>query len=120
MFSIFTYISIINLLIVIGVILIRKKTEKYNYEIIKTDDIKKGMILSFGTVLMFNKSKIKGLPKFTDESTDYRLTEEEVESIKKWKESKNGKEEITIVRHFPFAPFVLLGSVVFMSIKLFL
>ena len=89
------------------------------HHIIKVEDLKPRMILSFGSVLKFYSSKVKGLPKSTTETTDSRLTEEEVESIKRWSKTKKGKETIVIVRHMPFAPFMLAGEILFFILKLY-
>ena len=77
------------------------------------------MILSFESVIRFYNSRIKGLPKSTTETTDSRLTEEQVESIKRWSKSKKGQETIVIVRHMAFAPFMLVGEILFFITKLY-
>lgn len=107
------------LLIVLTIILFRTISEKYNYEVISINDLKSRMILSYGSVIMFYGSKVKGLPKMTTESTDSRLTENEVNSIKRWSRTKKGKKDITIVKHLPFAPFILVGEIIFFAIKLY-
>ena len=107
------------LLLVLIIMIFRSISEKYNYEEIKVEDLKPRMILSFGSVLKFYSSKVKGLPKSTTETTDSRLTEEEVESIKRWSKTKKGKETIVIVRHMPFAPFMLAGEILFFILKLY-
>ena len=94
-------------------------SSKYNYETINVSDLKARMILSFGSVIQFYGSNVKGLPKSTTESTDSRLTEDEVSSIKRWSKTKRGKDEITIVKHLPFAPFILIGEIIFFVIKLY-
>lgn len=105
--------------IVLVIMLFRSMAEKYNYEVIKITDLKSRMILSYGSVMKFYGSRVKGLPKGTTESTDSRLTEEEVLSIKRWSKSKRGQDDITIVKHLPFAPFILLGEIIFFVIKLY-
>jgi len=107
------------LILVLMIMLFRSISEKYNYEEIKIEDLKPRMILSFGSVLNFYSSRIKGLPKSTTETTDSRLTEEEVESIKRWSKTKKGKETIIVVRHMPFAPYMLVGEILFFILKLY-
>lgn len=107
------------LILVIIIILFRTISEKYNYKEIKIDDLKERMILSFGSVLKFYTSKVRGLPKTTTETTDSRLSQEEVDSIMRWSKTKKGEETITIVRHMPFAPFICLGEIVFFILKLY-
>lgn len=112
-------INIKMLLIVLLIILFRLISEKYNYEEIKIDNLKPRMILSFGSVLNFYGSRVKGLPHSTTETTDSRLSEDEVNSIKRWSKTSKGKDKITIVRHMPFAPFMLVGEVLFFILKLY-
>lgn len=115
-------IGIINihlLLIVIIIMLFRRISEEYNYEEIKIDDLKPRMILSYASVLKFYGSRVKGLPSITTENTDSRLTEEEVESIKRWSKTKNGTDTIVVVRHMPFAPFMFIGELIFFLLKIY-
>ena len=78
------------------------------------------MILSYVSILRFYSSRVRGLPKITDETTDSRITKEEVDSIKRWSKTKKGQETIEIVRHIPFAPFILLGEILFWIVKLYI
>jgi hypothetical protein len=94
-------------------IFIRKGLAKYNYQEVLVKDLKKGMILSVSTIIDLNKSKVKGLPQITDESTKYRITQEEVNAIQKWEKSKKGKNSIIIVKYLPFAIFMSLGIIVY-------
>lgn len=116
----FRTIDIKLLIFVLAIMIFRSISEKYNYEEIKVEDLKPRMILSYVSVLNFYGSKVKGLPKNTTENTDSRLTEDEVESIKRWSRTKRGKETITIVRHMPFAPFMLIGEIIFLTLKLYM
>ena len=107
------------LLIVLAIMIFRKISEEYNYEEIKIENLKERMILSYGSVLRFYGSKVKGLPQLTTENTDSRLTKEEVESIKRWSKTKKGTSEIVIVRHLPFAPFMLCGEIIFFILRIY-
>lgn len=112
-------INIKIFILVLLIMIFRSISEKYNYEEIKIEDLKPRMILSYGSVLKFYTSRIKGLPQSTTETTDSRLTGEEVESIKRWSKTKKGKETIVIVRHMPFAPFMLVGELLFFIFRLY-
>lgn len=112
-------INVKMILMVLLIILFRMVSEKYNYEEIKVEDLKPRMILSFGSVLNFYGSRVKGLPQNTTETTDSRLNEDEVNSIKRWSKTSKGKDTITIVRHMPFAPFMLAGEILFFILKLY-
>ncbi len=112
-------INIKIFILILLIMMFRNISEKYNYEEIKVEDLKPRMILSFESVLKFYSSRIKGLPQSTTETTDSRLTEKEVECIKRWSKSKKGKKTIVIVRHMPFAPFILFGEILFFIFKLY-
>lgn len=112
-------INLKMLLIVLIILIFRRVSEKYNYEEIKTENLKPRMILSYGSILKFYGSRVKGLPQNTTETTDSRITEEEVESIKRWSKTSKGTDTIVIVRHMPFAPFILIGEIIFFILKVY-
>lgn len=115
-----SHIDLKMLIFVLALMAFRSVSEKYNYEEIKVEDLKPRMILSFGSVIKFYSSRVKGLPKNTTETTDSRLTLDEVESIKRWSKTKKGEGTITIVRHLPFAPFIFLGELLFFILRVYL
>ena len=100
-------------LVVAALLLFRLFADKYNYKTIKVTELKPGMILSVGSVLSFSQSRVDGLPQFTREDLRSRLSPEEVASIKRWSETNNGQETITIIRKIPFALFIAMGTVLF-------
>lgn len=102
----------------LAVILIRLFAEKYNYRIIFTSTLKKGMVLSWASIALFAPSKIHGLPNSTTEDMDSRLTDKQVEDIKRWGDSKYGQPELSIVRKLPFAIFISVGVIVFSIVRL--
>ena len=89
--------------------------DKYNYMWIPTSSVKSGMILSIVSVQMMLGSRVKGLPQFTDETTKCRLSEEEADAVRRWERSKTGKGQIMIVRYIPFAIFMLIGIVSYLT-----
>lgn len=107
-------------IIVAFVILLRSFAERYNYEKIDTSKVKSGMILSLGTILLFQNSKIKGLPTYTTEDLRTKLTSGEVEAIKRWKTSKYGDKTIVIVRKLPFAMIISISTILFILTEVFL
>lgn len=109
-----------NSIFVIVLFMFRWFAEQYNYQEIKTDNVKEGMVLSYMTVTLFQKSKVKGLPIYTQESVKTRITAEEAESICRWKTSKYGKNTIVIVRKIPFAIFICIGFITFLGIGAFI
>ena len=102
--------------IVLGFLMFRVFANKYNYQIIKVEEIKSGMILSQMTSLLLQNSRILGLPGISDETLKSRLTEDEAESIKKWGKSKHGEEKITVVRKIPFALFISIGCIIYLIV----
>ena len=99
-------------------LILRAIAERFNYKEIETSNIKPGMILSYGTVLNFIPSKVKGLPESTTEDMRSRITQDEVESILRWKDSKYGEDKITIVRKIPFAIFMSIGSLLYIILRI--
>ena len=104
----------ITYVIVLTFMVLRLFVSKYNYQIINTEDIKRGMILSQVSSLLMQNSRIEGMPSVSDESLDSRLTIEEAESIVRWSKTKNGLKQITIVRKIPFAVFITSGALAYL------
>lgn len=102
------------------VIIFRKISEKYNYTEIQTSDIKPGMILSFGTIILFKKSKVNGLPQNTTEDMRSKISVEEAKSIIRWEKSKYGEKTVIIVRKMPFAIFIILGILSYVIIRMWI
>ncbi|MBO5477767.1 MAG: prepilin peptidase [Clostridia bacterium] len=113
----------VNFIFILSVVLItmtKNFSEKYNYEEIKVEDIKEGMILSLESSMLLQTSRIKNLPGISTEDTKSRLNFENVESIKRWKKSKKGKDTLIIVKFLPFAPFMSAGVIFFIIFKIFM
>ena len=102
-----------SFIVVFVTIVFRSLAARYNYQEIKTKDVKPGMIPAFSTVYLFSKSKVKGLPTIATEDMSARITKEEADSIIRWADSKNGKETIVILRKIPFAVFIWVGYVIY-------
>ncbi len=109
--QLFDKFSLLSYFVVILSIALKTFIDEYNYNIIETSQVKKGMILSLVTTIQFANSKVKGLPQQSSENLKSRLSEDEVEAIKKWEKSKYGSSTIQIVRKIPFAVFISLGAV---------
>lgn len=105
-------------ILVIIVFVLRLLMEKYNYEEIQTENVEPGMVMSYATIVGFMPSRVKNLPKETTEDVRSRITEEEAEGIKRWGTSAKGSDTIIIVRKIPFAVFISIGVVLFVSICL--
>lgn len=104
-------------LMVLALMFLRMIAEKYNYQTVPTQSLKCGQILSAGTVLSFMPSKVQGLPTGTTEDLRSRLTQAEVDSVKRWESSKYGKPFVVIVRKIPFAVFIGIGTIVFIILE---
>lgn len=105
----------INGIIILIVLFIGRMGAKYNYRSIRTEDVEPGMVLSYMTVAEFQASRVKNLPRETDETTKSRITKEEAEAVRRWKDSKYGKDQIVVLSILPFAIFELLGMLVYMA-----
>lgn len=105
-------ISLFPYVVLALALLLRAFLSGYNYDEIKTEDVRRGMVLSLGTILVFSRSNISGLPQKTYEDMRSRLTDDEVDAINRWKRSKYGQESIVIVRKIPFAIFIFSGIVI--------
>ncbi len=103
--------QVLIFLIIIISIYIKYTASYFNYEEIRTLDVREGMVLSYGAVLSFRNSRVKGLPTFTDETTRCRINLEESDAVVRWGKSKNGGDMIVIVKQMPFAVFFLVGIV---------
>ena len=71
---------------------------KYSYESIPTAEVKPGMVLSKSTVILFEPSRVQGLPQNSFEDLRSRLTESEAAAVCRWASSKYGKASVVIVR----------------------
>ena len=107
-----------NYVIVLLAIFLRYLVSGYNYEEIQTSEVKKGMVLSYATVVGFMPSRVKGLPQTTSEDMSSRITEEEAEAVRRWEKSKYGKNSIIIVRKIPFAIFIVCGTISYIVMRI--
>lgn len=102
--------------LMIAVLLICQMTVRTNlYEDIPVLEIKKGMILSMGSSLLMQNSRVRSLPGISSEDLKSRLTEENVNSIQRWAQDRK-IETITIVKKIPFAVFIVLGFVFYILV----
>lgn len=106
------------LLLIVVMILARILCGRYNYKRIYVENLRVGMVLSSSMVVNFLNSKIKGLPLDASENMKSRLTLDQIESIKRWRKSKKGMDYVVVLRQLHFAPFIFLGTVISMIIKL--
>ncbi len=107
-------------MIVLVVMLLRMLSEKYNYQKMDVDELKPRMIPSAHSVMLFQRSRVKGLPTCMTEDLRARLDETQLEAIRRWKNTKNGKDFIVIVRKIPFAIYISIGTLLFLLIEIFL
>lgn len=94
---------------VIVMMLFKLLIGEFNYCQVHTEDIREGMILSSLSSLYFTQSAVKGLPGISHEDMRDRLTGSEVEAIRRWQKTKQGRNELTIVKKMPFAIFISIG-----------
>lgn len=99
------------------ILLIRNWASGFNYKRIQTSDVKPGMILSSGTTMLFSRSRVKGLPTFSLENMDSRLTEKEADAVQRWGKSVFGKSTVIIVRKLPFAILIFFGFILWVLVR---
>lgn len=100
--------------LVLLVMALRMISDKYNYKVIPTSEVRQGQILSASTILGFSASRVRGLPSGATEDLRSRLTEAEAESVRRWETSAHGKPYVVIVRKIPFAVFISTGTIIFL------
>lgn len=102
--------------IILFLMTLRVVSNIFNYEDINTSEIKQGMILSQESSLILRYSKVKGLPKISDETLKSRMSEEEAAAVRRWGKSKRGFTMVRIVRKIPFAIFIATGLIIYLCI----
>lgn len=97
--------------ILVVILLLCQMTIRTNiYENVLIEELKSGMILSGVSSMLMQNSRVRGLPKLSTEDLSSRLTDDEVDSIKRWARSRK-IDTLTVVRKIPFAMFIFLGFV---------
>ena len=66
------------------------------------------MILTTASSVLMQGSRVRGLPGVSSEDLRNRLTETEIDSIKRWASGRN-VTRISIVKKIPFAFFLVIG-----------
>lgn len=102
-----------NYLLIFIFMILRVIMSLHNYQLVKTNEVKEGMVISRIDTVMMQKSRIRGLPNISDESLKSKLTTEEAESVRRWEKSKYGKAEVLIIRKIPFATFISIGVFIY-------
>lgn len=106
--------------LIMAVILYQHAVSMYNYQLIPTLSVTKGMVLSADTIMSFLPSRVKGLPTNPDESLSSKITLDEAEAIKRWAVSSKGCDSIWIVRKVPFAIMIEIGFVIWVLVRMVL
>lgn len=103
---------IYRIMFAIGIFFLREIIIFSEKKKILIEELKIGDILSKQTLDKFFKSKVKNLPKIDLDSNKkvYVLQNiEELEAIKRWKNSKYGANEIEIEKSIPFSIYICLS-----------
>lgn len=112
-----TKITIYPYVIVFILFLLKTIISAHNYRRVNIEKIKEGDVLSSGSVMMFQSSRIKNLPNDLSENLSARLSKENVEAIGKWSKSHKQVTELTIVAKIPFVIFILFGYIYFIILE---
>ncbi len=112
-----SHFSFYPYLIILLLYFLKVMISAYNYKTVGINDIHEGDVLSTGSVLLFQNSRIKNLPSDISENLNARLSSENIEAIQKWSKTHEQIAELTIVAKIPFVIFILLGYVYFILIE---
>ena len=99
-----------NYVLVLLLLLCQMTIRTNLYEEVLVSDLKKGMILSSFSSLLMQNSRVRGLPKVSSKDLKSRLTNTQIESIKRWASGKK-VESVIIVKKIPFAMFIFGGFI---------
>lgn len=102
-----------NYVLVIVLLVCQMTIKTSLYQEVKISDLKKGMILTMGSSLLMQNSRVRGLPKISSEDLRDRLTEDEIVSINRWAKSRK-IESLSIVKKIPFATFIACGYICYL------
>lgn len=86
------------------------------YENVKVTEVKQGMILSMYSSMLMQNSRVRGLPNVSVEDLRSRLTQDEVDAVKRWAKARE-VEELVIVKKVPFALFITLGYITYFLLR---
>ena len=87
--------------------LLVRMADTNSYREIKGEELKPGMILSYGSVLAMQKCIDPNIPRQTTENRRSRLSASQAEAVRNWCRITN--RTIMIVEMLPFAPFICIG-----------
>lgn len=104
--------------ILIAVMVVQRIAGMYNYQLISTSKVIKGMIPATETVVLFQTSRVQNLPDDASEQLTAKMTETQAEAVRRWEKSIKGRPEIWIVRKVPFAFMIALGFIAWMIFRL--
>ena len=108
--------GLLSIIVMLITVVIRMLSGKYNYQEISMDRLKSKMVLSMGSAIRINMSHMIDSPLSVTENRKARLTQSQVDSIKKNAE-KYRCNNIVIVRKLPFAIFIFIGTIVFLGLE---
>ena len=83
---------------------LRARAETNSYRSIPGEELRPGMILSFGTILAMNRCIDPAIPKMTTENRRSRISLQQADAVQRW--CRNTGLPVTIVEMIPFAPFI--------------
>lgn len=111
------HFSVYPYLIILFLYFMKVMISIYNYKTVSIDEIRVGDVLSAGSVLLFQNSRIHNLPDDTSENLSARLSDDNIKAIGKWSKTHKQVSKLTLVSKIPFVVFILLGYVYFIVIE---
>ena len=79
---------------------------------------KRPVLISDGRIRKLNKVLLNS-NTFTEDMRD-RITEAQAQAVQRWGKSKSGSDTIVIVKKIPFAIFLVVGTFIYVLIRVVL
>ena len=90
--------------------LLVRMADTNSYREIKGEELRPGMILSYGSIMAMQKCIDPNIPRQTTENRRSRLSTSQAEAVRNWCRITN--RPVMIVEMLPFAPFIGIGLLV--------
>lgn len=105
--------QIMSCVLLVGVLLLRAFIQQYDCDVIPTENLQPGMIISAGSYIECVSRGFSTERLLITNDLRSRLIQEDIVQIQALKKKP---ETITIIRKIPFAIFILLGTVTYLTL----
>lgn len=105
--------QVMSYVLLAGVLLLRNCIQQYDCDVISTENLQPGMIISAGSYMDCVSRGFRTERVLITNDLRSKLTQEDITQIQTLKKKP---ETITIIRKIPFAIFILLGTVTYLTL----